>query len=70
VGDLVTAETEREGAVTRKTLEDRDRALRRWKVYAKSIGIIDDIWFDHLDRADRIKVFGAFAVALQQGPFS
>ena len=70
MGDLVTAETLREGAVTRKTLEDRDRALRRWKSYAKSIGITDDIWLDHLDRADRIKIFGAFAIALRQGRFS
>jgi hypothetical protein len=64
LADLLTAETAREGAVTRKTIEDQDRAVRRWKEYARSIGITEDIWLDHLDRADKIKVFGAFAVAL------
>ena len=68
--DLVAAEAAREESVTRKTHADQDRAWSRWLTYAESIGISDDIYLDHLSRANRIKIMGAFALALREGRFS
>jgi hypothetical protein len=53
-----------------KTLEDQDRAWRRWEQYANSIGLRDDLFLDGFSRPNRIKLMGAFAVAMREGRFS
>ena len=70
MADCVAAEDARQGAVTGKTIEDQDRAWRRWKEYANSIGIGNDLFLDGLPKPNRIKIMGAFAMALREGRFS
>ena len=70
MADCVAAEDARQGAVTGKTIEDQDRAWRRWEEYANSIGIGDDLFLDGLSKPNRIKLMGAFAMALSEGRFS
>ena len=70
MADLCAAENAREGAVTGKTLEDQDRAWRRWEQYAESIGLQDDIFLDGFTRPNKNKLMGAFAMALREGRFS
>ena len=69
MADCVAAEDARQGAVTGKTIEDQDRAWRRWEEYANSIGIGDDLFLDGLPKPNRIKIMGAFALALREGRF-
>jgi hypothetical protein len=69
MADCVAAEDARQGAVTGKTIEDH-RAWRRWEEYANSIGIGDDLFLDGLSKPNRIKIMGAFAMALREGRFS
>jgi len=45
-------------------------ALRRWVKYCHSIGITTDFYLDFLEKPDRIKIVGAFSVALREGRFS
>jgi len=70
VADVCSAALAREGAVTVKTHEDQNRAWRRWVMWAESVGLGDDIFLDGFERADRIKLMGAFAMALREGRFS
>jgi hypothetical protein len=70
MAECVAAEAAREGAVTGKTLEDQDRAWRRWEQYAESIGLSNDIFLDGFSRPNRIQLMGAFAVAMREGRFS
>jgi hypothetical protein len=67
LADLLTPEITREGAVTRKTQEDQDMALRRWVKYCHSIGITTNFYLDSLEKPDKIKIVGAFSVALRKG---
>eukprot|EP00956_Cyclotella_meneghiniana_P025476 scaffold53298_cov92-Cyclotella_meneghiniana.AAC.1 len=60
----------REGAVTRGTHEDQDRAWKRFCQYTKSIGIHDDTYLDNFDRYQRIRIMCAFAQAMREGRFS
>lgn len=69
MADLIAAETAREEAVTRKTHDVQARAWRRWKLYTESIGC-DDPFLDGLDKASKIKLMGAFAMALREGRYS
>ena len=70
MADLVAAEASREGAVTGKTHEDQARAWRRWNEWIESIGIIDDIYLDSFTKHQRVKLIGAFAMAMREGRFS
>ena len=69
MADLIAAETAHEEAVTRKTHDVQARAWRRWKLYTESIGC-DDPFLDGLDKASKIKLMGAFAMALREGRYS
>ena len=69
MADLAAAEVAREGVVTGKTHEDQARAWRRWSQYLESIGT-DDHYLDNFTRPQRIKLMGAFAMALRGGRFS
>lgn len=68
--DLATVESTRQDAVTGKTHEDEARAWKRWVEYTRSIGISQDIFLDGLTKSQRIKVMGAFAMAMREGRFS
>ena len=70
MADLEAAETAREGAVTGKTHADQARAMRRWATYSESIGIKGDVFLDFFTKGQRIKLMGAFAMALREGRFS
>ena len=70
MADLAAAETAREGAVTGKTHDDQARAWTRWQKYCGSIGIIEDEFLDFFKRGQRIRLMGAFAMALREGRFS
>eukprot|EP00957_Ditylum_brightwellii_P066912 5078609-Ditylum_brightwellii.AAC.1 len=62
-------ETACEGAVTGKMHKDQALTWRRWQEYAKSIGIVDDIFLDSLLKGFQIKHMGSFAMALCGGCF-
>ena len=70
MADLVTAEITRQDAVTGKTHEDQARAFRRWEKYLLSVGIREDIFLESLTKGQRIRVCGAFTMALRKGRFS
>lgn len=70
MADCIAAEATRQEAVTGKTHKDQDRAWSRWVRYANSIGIKNDYYLDKLSKPHRIKLMGAFAMALREGRFS
>ncbi len=70
MADLSTAKTTREGAVERGTHEKQARAWRRWNTCCESIGLEHNLFLDGFTRHQRIKILGAFAVALRNGRFS
>ena len=70
MADIAAAEATREGAVTRATHEDQARAWSRWIKYADSIGLVEDYFLDNFTRGQRIKLMGAFAMAMRQARFS
>ena len=70
MADLAAAEAFREGAVTGKTHQDQARAWRRWDEWYESVGIIDDTFIEHFTKHQRVKLIGAFAMALREGHFS
>jgi hypothetical protein len=69
VADLAAVETTRQRAVQGSTHENQARAWRRWLEYCASIGL-DDTYLDGFDRHHKIKLMGAFAMALREGRFS
>ena len=69
MADLAAAEDAREGAVTGGTHEEQARAEARWIKYNESIGN-DDPFLTELSRPDRIRLLGAFAMALRERRFS
>lgn len=69
VADLAAVETARQGAVQGDTHEKQSRAWRRWLEYCASIGLTDT-YLDGFDKHQRIKLMGAFAMALREGRFS
>jgi len=69
MADLASAEATREGAVTRGTHEEQARSWSRWTKYCASIGL-DDVFLDGFTRGQRIKLMGAFALALRDARFS
>ena len=70
MADLAAAETARKGAVTGKTHEDQARAWRRWCEWCDSVGITEDKCLDGCTKPQRIKLMGAFSMALRGGRFS
>jgi hypothetical protein len=68
--DLSAAEAAREGAVTGKTHEDQARAWRRFREWCDSVGLIDDYYLENFSRGQRIRLIGAFAMAMRGGRFS
>ena len=71
MADLAAAEVAREGAVTGKTHEDQARAWGRWEKWCDSVGLIDDVFLDDIDnKGQRIRLVGAFAMAMREARFS
>ena len=68
--DLAAAEAAREGAVTRTTHEDQARAFRRWRDWCDQIGLIEDYFLDNFTKGQRIRLMGAFAMAMRNARFS
>ena len=69
MADLAAVETARKGAVQGTTHENQARAWRQWVEYCQSIGM-RDTYLNGFDRHQRIKLMGAFAMALREGRFS
>ena len=69
VADLAAVELTRQRGVQRSTHENQARAWRRWNEYCLSIGL-NDTYLDGFDKHQRIKLMGAFAVAMREGRFS
>ena len=69
MADLSAVETTRQRAVQGNTHENQARAWRRWTEYCHSIGL-RDTYLDNFDRHQRIKLMGAFAMAMREGRFS
>ena len=70
MADCIAAESYRKEAVTGKTQKDQDRAFNRWVSYAESVGLGSNPFLDGFSRPQRIKLMGAFAVAMREGRFS
>ena len=70
IGYLAAADTVREEAVTGKTHAEQAREWSRWENYCGSIGIVEDEFLDHFTQGQRIRIMGAFAMALPEGIFS
>ena len=70
VADLVAAEASRDGAVTGKTQEVQARAWVRFRSWCDSIGLVDEYFLDNFTRGQRIKLVGAFAMAMRGARFS
>ena len=71
MADLAAAAAASEDAVTGKTQEDQARAWRRWESWCESVGLEEDsIFLDEFSRGERIRLMGAFAMALREGRFS
>lgn len=70
MADLSAADVAREGAVTRATHEDQDRAWTRFSKYIKSIGIHNDPYLDDFKWHQKVRIVGAFAQAMREGRFS
>ena len=68
--DLAAAEAAREGAVTRATHEDQSRAFRRWRDWCDQVGLIEDYFLDNFAKGQRIRLVGAFAMAMRNARFS
>ena len=68
--DLAAAEAAREGAVTGATHADQTRAFRRWRDWCDQIGLIDDYFLDNFTKGQRIRLVGAFAMAMRDARFS
>ena len=70
MADLSAADVAREGAVTRATHEDQDRAWTRFSQYIKTIGIHNDPYLDDFKWHQKVRIVGAFAQAMREGRFS
>ena len=69
MADCVAAEVARESAVQRKTHKDQARSWDRWTTYCGCIGLGDTLLND-FPRSAKIKLLGAFAVAMREAQFS
>ena len=69
MADCVAAEVARESAVQRKTHKDQARSWDRWTTYCGWIGLGDTLLND-FPRSAKIKLLGAFAVAMREARFS
>ena len=67
MADLAAAEAAREGAVTGKTHENQARAWRRFREWCDLVGLIDDYYLENFSRGQRIRLIGAFAMAMHGG---
>ena len=68
---MLDAKAASEEEFTGKTQEDQDRVLSRWEQYCESIGIgEEDYYLKDFQKGERIRLMGAFAMALRQWRFS
>ena len=69
MADLTAAETAHEGEVTGKTHKDQAMMWCRWQEWSKLVGITEDVYLANFTKHPRIKLIGAFAMALHRGRF-
>eukprot|EP00984_Skeletonema_dohrnii_P016767 scaffold7500_cov75-Skeletonema_dohrnii-CCMP3373.AAC.3 len=70
MADLNAAEVARQAAVSGKTHDDQARAFRRWNEWCSQVGLDEDRFLDFFSRYERIRLLGAFAMAMREGRFS
>ena len=70
MGYFAAAEATKESAVTRTTQADQSRAWKRWREWCAEVGLSKDLFLDSFTSGQKIKLLGAFAMALRQGRFS
>jgi hypothetical protein len=69
VADCVAAEVARESAVQQKTRKDQARSWDHWTTYCGWIGLADTL-LTNFPRSAKIKLLGAFAMAMHEAQFS
>ena len=70
MADCAATQAAFEAAVVGATQADQDRSWERWIKYCRSIGISQDFLLIGLTKHQRLKIMGAFAMALREGRFS
>ncbi len=69
MADCIAAQAAHEGAVTGKTHTDQARSWQRWTTYCGWIGLSDP-FLNNFSWHARIKLLGAFAMAMREVRFS
>ena len=70
MADLVASETACERAVQGSTHENQARAWDRWETWCDSVGLEDNFLLCYFSKGQRIRLVGAFAMAVRQGQCS
>jgi hypothetical protein len=70
VADLAAALAARQTAVRGGTLKNKAQAWKWYTEYCNRVGLGHNLFLDGMSRQHKIKIMGAFAVALCQGQFS
>ena len=70
MADLAAASAARQTAVGGGTLKNEAWAWKRYTEYCNRVGLGHNPFLDGMSRQHKIKIMGAFAVALRQGQFS
>ncbi len=70
MADLAAASAARETGVGGGTHKNNTRAWNRYVNYCDSIGLQGNYFLDDIPQQQRIKLMGAFAVAVREGQFS
>ena len=70
MADCIAAQAARETAVTGKTYQDQARSWKRWITYCSWIGLEDPFLDDFSCHSRRIKLLGAFTMAMREARFS
>jgi hypothetical protein len=65
MADCIAAQAAREAAVTGKTHQDQAWLWKRWITYCSWIGL-EDPFLDNFTHHSRMKLLGAFAMAMQE----
>ena len=69
LGYITSAETSTEKAVTRATHADQARAWGRWNKWCTEVRLKCDIYLDSFNSDQKIRLLGAFAMALTREDF-
>jgi hypothetical protein len=70
MANLASASAAHQTAVNGSTLKNKSRAWRRYSKYWESCSLGNNLFLEGMSRNKKIKIMGAFAVAVHQGQFS